>query len=138
MGEARRGKAQRTTPRWTTDRWVTTAGLVCLAASLLLSSTGVRTVRAEGSEEAPKEALMSIDPELEARLEASPAARPAPVAPIAGTPRPEVEHRPGEPSVERQPGIIVLNTRGYNYGPASGEIDPAALDHEAPPARPAP
>jgi hypothetical protein len=116
----------------TTNRWTTAAGLFCLAASLLLSSTGVRAVRAEGAEEA----LMSIDPKLEARLEPSPPAQPAP-PPRVVTPPPEVEHRPGEPAVETQPGVIVLNTRGYNYGPPAGEIDPAALDHEAPPARPA-
>ncbi len=119
------------TPR-TTNRWTTTAGLFCLAASLILSSTGVRTVRAEGGDEA----LMSIDPKLEARLEASPPAQPAP-PPLAKTPPQEVELRPGEPAVEAQPGVIVLNTRGYNYGPPVGPIDPAALDHETPPARPA-
>ena len=123
MGEARR----------TNSRWTTTAGLLCLLGTLLLSSTGVRTVRAEGAEEA----LMSIDPKLEARLEGSPPAQPAP-PPLAKAPSPEAELRPGEPGVETQPGVIVLNTRGYNYGPPAGAIDPAALDHEAPPARPAP
>ena len=123
MGEARR----------TNGRWTTIAGLLCLLGTLLLSSTGVRTVRAEAGEEA----LMSIDPKLEASLEASPPVQPAP-PPLAKAPSAQAELRPGEPAAETQPGVIVLNTRGYNYGPPAGPIDPAALDHEAPPARPAP
>ena len=123
MAEARRT----TDTRRTTDGWGTTAGLLCLAASLLLSSTGVRTVRAEDG----GHASMSVDPKLEARLETSPPVPPPPTQ----TPPPPVELQPGEPGVETLPGVIVLNTRGYNYGPPIGELDPAALDHEAPPAR---
>ncbi len=94
-------------------------GLLCVVATLVLTS-GVNAVRAEDGEEA----LMSVDPAL---VEARDARRAQPSAPAA---------------VPEEPQVIFLNTRGYNYGPPPGEIDPAAIRYEgevpAAPAAPAP
>lgn len=120
-------------------------GLVCLMASLSLLSPGVRAVRADDA------ALMSVDPELVAaaaragRPEASPApalvapreAAPAPAAPASNpfVPVAEAERasRPGVSGVEIQPGVVVLNTRGYNYGPPPTPLTPEALAQEPAP-----
>lgn len=91
-------------------------GWLCLVATLL-STSFVVAVRAGGSEEA----MMSVDPALVA-----PAAPPSPPA-EAPTPR-----------------IVHLNTRGYNYGPAPGALDEAAMRFErlvrpeTPPSPPSP
>lgn len=118
-------------------------GLACVIATLALLSPGVRIVRAE--DEAP----MSVDPGLVAAAERaqgapalpSPAAPgPAPAAapaPTAGTwpivPASDVENarRPGVPGIEVQPGVVVLNTRGFNYGPPPTPLAPEALRQEA-------
>jgi hypothetical protein len=91
-------------------------GFVCLIASLLLMSLGVRTARADG------EALRSVDP---VRVEAERQKAVAKSAPVP-VPAPSAQ-RPGVPAIEAQPGVIVLNTRGYNYGPPPAAIDPAAM-----------
>lgn len=93
-------------------------GFVCLIASLLLMSLGVRTARADG------EALKSVDPvRVEAERQKA-VAKPAPAPP----PPPDASaQKPGLPAIEVQPGVIVLNTRGYNYGPPPSAIDPAAM-----------
>ena len=60
---------------------------------------------------------------------AAPAAPAPPVAaPAEGV---EENRRPGVPAVEVEPGVIVLNTRGFNYGPPPAELDPAALKAES-------
>lgn len=89
-------------------RMIDILGAFCVAATLLLTS-GVEIVRAE----APEETLMSVDPALVAEAEVAPEAAPAP-APAAEAPR-----------------IVHLNTRGFNYGPPPGEVDPSALRFEA-------
>ncbi|MAG30372.1 MAG: hypothetical protein CL908_05685 [Deltaproteobacteria bacterium] len=113
------------------NRIVTGVGSVCVVATLLLSSTGVRSVRAEGEDHA----LMSVDPALE--VAPVPA---APSTPTAAGPRPgrvatvddaENVERPGISGIEVEPGVIVLNTRGYNYGPPPQELQPEALRHES-------
>ncbi|MEM9175929.1 MAG: hypothetical protein AAGC67_11910 [Myxococcota bacterium] len=93
-------------------------GGLCLVGALALTSF-VHAVRADDVEEA----LMSVDPTL-----VSPPAAPAPAAPELSQPR-----------------VRPLNTRGYNYGPPPGAIDPAAMRQEAamapkpaPPASPTP
>jgi hypothetical protein len=75
-------------------------GLSCLAATLLLMSPGVTIVRAD---EAAKPSKQPAEPaaEVPAREMA-----PTPEAPRADDPAAQAQHRP-----------IVLNTRGYNYGP---------------------
>lgn len=135
-----------------TGAWVrlgNIAGLTVVVAALALLSPGVRTVRAGD------EPRMSIDPGLAAAAQTrtSPAAAaaaaapaPSPVTPSTANasqkppsnpfiPVDDVEdaQRPGVSGVEIQPGIVVLNTRGYNYGPPPTPLEPAALDQEAAP-----
>lgn len=110
-------------------RFADLLGFACLIACLLLMSFGVRTVQADDA------SLMSVDP---ARVEAerqkmakqasetqkaAPAALPA--APAA--PREIKAPESGRPAVEIQPGVVVLNTRGFNYGPPPEAMDPAAM-----------
>ena len=87
-------------------------GAVCVALTLLLSG-GVSLARAES----PEEPLMSVDPALVTPAAEHQAAAPAPAAVAQG--------------------VIQLNTRGYNYGPPIGEIDPAAMALERHPNLPA-
>ena len=92
-------------------------GLGCLVLTFVLLSGGVRVAQAENSEET----LRSVDPALMAGLS-------APTPPPTGIKiEPGAEILPGTPAIEVQPGIIVLNTRGYNYGPPPGEIDIQAM-----------
>lgn len=131
-----------------TDRILTTTGVLCVLATFLLMSTGVQAVRAEGGEDA----VRSVDPVLEAQLgrapDVSPTA-PRPTAPNPSAPRAAIPtaqpnpvqaapERPGTPGTEVAPGVIVFNTRGYNYGAPQGEIEAGAMNYEAPPARRAP
>ena len=104
-------------------------GLGCLVLTFALLSGGVRVAQAENSEET----LRSVDPALVAGLS-------APTPPPRGIKsEPGAEILPGTPAIEVQPGIIVLNTRGYNYGPPPGEIDIQAvrLEDRTGPASPA-
>jgi len=89
-------------------------GAVCVALTLLLSG-GVSLARAES----PEEPLMSVDPALVTPAAEREATAPAPV-----------------PAAVAQ-GVIQLNTRGYNYGPPIGAIDPAAMALERRPSLPA-
>ncbi len=92
-------------------------GLGCLVLTFVLLSSGVRVAQAENSEET----LRSVDPALVAGL---PTPTPLPTG-IKVEPGGKI--LPGTPAVEVQPGIIVLNTRGYNFGPPPGEIDIQAM-----------
>ncbi|MFK7896908.1 MAG: hypothetical protein AB8G23_13780 [Myxococcota bacterium] len=114
-------------------------GLACLIACLLLMSFGVNASRAED------EPLMSVDP---ARVEAERQRAAAKLLPQVLPAQPSVpaeQHverarrnaraageTPGAglPAAEVQPGVIVLNTRGFNYGPPPAGIDPAAMRAE--------
>ena len=102
-------------------------GLACLLGSLLLMSTGVQTVKADD------EALMSVDPE---RIEAErqKAAAKNRINAVEGTlpnaPTGADALKAGVPAIEVQPGVVVLNTRGFNYGPPPAAIDPAAMGVE--------
>lgn len=120
-------------------------GLACLMATISLLSPGVDVVRADDA------ALMSVDPALVAAAEraarpeagADPAqAKPgeAPAAPAAPATNPFVSvedtdkaSRAGVSGIEIQPGVVVLNTRGYNYGPPPTPLTPEALAQEAGP-----
>ena len=106
-------------------------------------STGVHVVRADEA------ALMSVDPALVAAAERAAPPDPARAAPREALPAPlpaapainpfvsaeEVDKasRPGVPGIEIQPGVVVLNTRGYNYGPPPAALTPEALAQEAEP-----
>ncbi|MBJ22895.1 MAG: hypothetical protein CL933_26090 [Deltaproteobacteria bacterium] len=115
------------------NRMRTLTGVLCVFGCLLLLSPGVRTVRAEDGEET----LMSIDPVLEAKRARPPAAQPP--AAVARVPEEGVEpDRPGAPANEVRPGVIVLNTRGYNYGSPHARREPGAMRFETEFARRAP
>ena len=115
------------------NRVSTGAGLLALAMTLMLMPAGVRIVRAEDADGS----LMSVDPALVANAtkgesdpdvveKSSPA---APILPLAKDP--DAVERPGIAGREIQPGIVVLNTRGYNYGPPPAPLDPAAIGVES-------
>lgn len=96
-------------------------GWACLAASLLLLSTGVRVVRAGDEDPA---ALVSTDPARVEALEREqtevPPAAPSPSPrPNVSPPRAEAQPRAGGTVADPASGVVVLNTRGYNYGPAN-------------------
>jgi hypothetical protein len=106
-------------------RFVTSTGFICLAASFMLMSAGVQTVSAEAGDEAN----MSMDLTLGAAPERA-ATAPPNVAPVVSIDDKEALARPGIGGVETQPGVIVLNTRGYHYGRRPGDLNPAALNLE--------
>lgn len=131
------------------------AGAACVVAALALLSPGVRTGRAED------ETLMSVDPGLVAAAERAaaasdpiatpPPASPAPALVTDPSPTPTAvpstaaaysfapavdgqnANRPGVPGIEIEPGVIVLNTRGFNYGPPPTPLSPEALRQESAP-----
>jgi hypothetical protein len=112
------------------NRIVTGLGLVCLAMTLLLLSPGVRAVHADGNLEANR----SVDPVAEAAahkaaLEAEKIASDLAAKNLEAIE--EIVRTPGPADIEVEPGIVVLNTRGYNYGPPLDALDPAALGVEA-------
>lgn len=109
--------------RWIPVAW-STLGLLCVLAMFMLSSLGVRIVRAD-----EQEASMSVDPALvEGPPPAAPVVEPAP-RPLSR--EPSAIDRAGVPSIEVSPGIVVLNTRGYNYGPPPAEVAPATAPPES-------
>ena len=100
-------------------------GFSCLTATLLLMPMGVRIVRAEDG----VPVRMSVEPEptsIEPILSASPTV--LPVIKLGDGPD---ALRPGIAGIEIEPGIILLNTNGYNYPSAAAGLDPAALEFES-------
>jgi hypothetical protein len=109
-------------------------GLLALGASLLLASPGVQVVRAEA------------DPAPPAARDAEAAARDADVAAFPESLRCE-QAKPGRTAGARLDGTsillpkrtdqdhIVLNTRGYNYGPRQGAGPAPAPARVDPPRR---
>jgi hypothetical protein len=98
-----------------------TVGLLSLGLMVGLLSLGVNAVRAgDGAEK-----LMSVDPLLVSGQAES--ARAAVVIPPG-----EVEEmiERGSERMEVMPDVVVLNTRGYNYGPPPA-IDPAAMNRDS-------
>ena len=101
------------------NRVVIAAGLFCVAMTLLLLPLGLQSVRAENGAEAP----MSIDPTLspiDPNDDQPP--RVVPMIEVA-----DAAPSPGMAGLEIQPGLIRLNTRGYNYAPMPAELDPAGI-----------
>jgi hypothetical protein len=96
------------------DRLKTSLGILCLAASLLLMSPGVRVVWAD-------EARPVVEPE-----EAVPARTGDETDPAPGG---EIDSPAGSPD-----DVIVLNTRGYNYGPDRPTVEPTMPSTPAAPA----
>ena len=106
--------------------WTHTLGMLSVLATLALLSPGVQAVRADS----PAAALRSVDPVLmEGRTEVADPVLTETREGIAG-PVERSDAKPGRPVVAQQPGVTVLNTRGYNYGPPVGEVDPRAMDLE--------
>lgn len=134
----------------TRSRTVNTLGLLLVAAAIALSWPGVRAVRADEPDMTPVGAAdYSPAPDFERVLspsaspgfggvtpDASPEACGDPAAQradsraraqlLAGIPQP----RPGEPGIESQPGVVLLNNRGYNYGATDGPNDAQWLQLE--------
>ena len=92
-------------------------GLASLVASFFLLPMGVAVVRAEDA----------VAPAVDSPVEA---AAPPGVVPLETEGQIESAPRPLDPRTESAPGVIVLNTRGYNYGPER----PTAQPQAAPPA----
>jgi hypothetical protein len=101
-------------PLW--NRMGITVGLLCLGSMLAILPLGVSAVRAgDGAE-----TLMSVDPLLASQQRENATA--AAVIPGAGV---EESIKRGPANRDVEPEVIVLNTRGYKYGPPP-TIDPAA------------
>lgn len=140
-----------TTGAW--ERVGNIVGWAAVLAAFALFSPGVSLVRAD--DDAP----MSVDPGLaavqtppqkSAAVAPAPAQKVADPAPSSPTATPtatdpsksapsqpfvqvddlENARRPGVSGIEIQPGVVVLNTRGYNYGPPPTPLEPEALDQE--------
>lgn len=109
------------------DRIATTLGALSLLATLLLISPGVRAVRAEDGELR----VNGVDPALEAELEVAAPAPVPPAAPKSVAPSPS----PDAAVADLPSDVRVLNTRGYNYGPPPGGVDPRSMAAEAPSAQ---
>lgn len=120
------------------QRVASIAGTLCVLASFALLSPGVRIARAE-DRPAPPAAVPTASPSSAPASEpaASPAARPAAApgdaqkaSPFVKAEDVEQARRPGVSGIEVSPGVVVLNTRGYNYGPPPTPLAPEALEQE--------
>ena len=85
------------------NRFLTRTGLFCVMASLLLGSPGVRAVRAEDAQEVGPVVRRGPAAQFEAAKSVEPA--------VASMRPPDVVRSPVSTDV------IVLDSRGYNYGP---------------------
>ena len=101
------------------------AGFGCLAASLLLMPMGVRIVRADDAIVVEASTEPETNP-TEPLREAGPAS-----ARIIKAGDGIEALQPGVAGVEISPGVVVLNTSGYNYRSAPTEFDPAAMELES-------
>jgi hypothetical protein len=104
------------------------AGLICLAMSLLLLPVGVRSVRADDDAKGPVSADSVSRPS-----EATTSEKPAVARPVTAVGDAPTHLRPGGAGGEDQAEVVVLNTRGFNYGPPRVNPDPVpvAVDLEA-------
>jgi hypothetical protein len=108
------------------SRILSSAGLVCLAMSLLLMPAGVRIVRAHDEVKEP----ISADPSPQTGRAHEFGGGP-PTAAVVGADAAEQAPRRGSVgTTEGQTGVVVLNTRGYNYGPPSAKPEPASIGQE--------
>jgi hypothetical protein len=103
-------------------RLATTTGVFCVLGTLLLLSSGVKVVRAEGGLELPASDMPLPEPAPHLMV---PPAAPMPIVPSVGPKAGIVPENPVVPVEEMQPDVIVLNNRGYNYGPRRPQADPA-------------
>lgn len=108
------------------NRLSSSAGLICLAMTLLLWPAGVRSVRADDeSKEAVSEDL-ALPPSRVATSEKS-----AVVLPVTKVGDAQEMLRPDGAGSQDQDGVVVLNTRGFNYGPSPANLAPVAVGHES-------
>jgi hypothetical protein len=107
------------------SRILSSAGLVCLAMSLLLMPAGVRVVRAHDEAKAP----LSADPSPQP-VEPASSVGPPTAAVVDVDTADDVPRRGRAGTTEVQTGVVVLNTRGYNYGPPPAKPEPAANGQE--------
>ncbi|MEZ4334675.1 MAG: hypothetical protein R3F35_23200 [Myxococcota bacterium] len=118
-------------------------GLLCVVGTFALLSPGVRIVRAADERESrADEVATAVHPQAGPMSRMSePVPPPVPEAPPAASPASpfvraeDVENarRPGVSGIETSPGVVVLNTRGYNYGPPPTPLEPEALRQESEP-----
>ena len=111
-----------TETRTSLQRWKTCLGTFCLVVSFLLWSPGVRTVRA------------GDDPPPASPGSASQDTASVAVVPARSDGRIEMAPRVPDPRAEAIGGVVVLNTRGYNYGPNRPTVRPQAAQRPASPA----
>ena len=110
------------------NRLSNAVGLICLAMTLLLLPAGVRIVRAD--DEAEERA--SVTPPLPTPPASELATPQKPVvAPVVEIDEAKEALRIDSAGTEGEPGVIVLNTRGYNYGPPPARPAPATDDRES-------
>jgi hypothetical protein len=108
------------------NRLSSSTGLICLALSLLLLPVGVRSVRADDD----AKGLVSAD-SIPRPSETTTSEKPAVARPVTAVGEAQANLRPGGAGGEDQAEVVVLNTRGFNYGPPLVNPDPAAGDPEA-------
>jgi len=108
------------------NRLSSSAGLICLAMSLLLLPVGVHSVRADDDWKGPVSADSVPRPS-----EATTSEKPAVAPPVTAVGDAQADLRPGGEWGEDQAEVVVLNTRGFNYGPPLVNPDPVAVDPEA-------
>lgn len=102
----RKGTTEKPTRPWPKAR--TAAGFLSLAATLLLSSPGVKLVRAEDADPPPAPAAAEGPT---CRADAPPTA--AGVAELIARARQQATTQANSSNED----FVVLNNRGYNYGP---------------------
>ena len=108
------------------NRLSSLAGLICLAMSLLFLPVGVRTVRADDDSKESVSADSVSQPS-----EAATSEKPGVARPVAAVADAQANLRPGDAGGEDPAEVVVLNTRGFNYGPPLVNPDPVAADPEA-------
>lgn len=108
------------------NRLLSSAGLICLAMTLFLLPGGVRVVRADDASAGP----VCEDPALSPGPSAA-SEKPVIALPLAKAGEAPETRQPGAAGSEGPAGVVVLNTRGFNYGPPPSDPGPAALGQEA-------
>lgn len=110
------------------NRFWNAVGLICLAMTLLLLPAGVRIVRAD-DEAAGRASVTPALPTPPVSDQATP--QQSVVAPVVEINEAKEALRRGGAGTEGEPGVIVLNTRGFNYGPPPARPAPATDDRDS-------
>jgi hypothetical protein len=109
------------------------AGIACVLATFALLSPGVRVVHADSAEPGSPSTLAAPAAASPASPVSAPDATPVATlaSPVVSASDVEAARRPGVSGIEVAPGIVVLNTRGFNYGPPTAPLAPEAMKQEA-------